>query len=150
MYPTAWEDKDGTRHLHPQYQVTPALEGQAESMSKRSPCQQDTGRKMKSEGGGGTGREVAGEHDFCKGYSLYYDHSVFILPSPKAVFAQSLHSSKMPVFVSLAKNSNLKLLFLTILLNSSCSSVSTISCCLLYSSQFHRHGRMRCWHGETT
>lgn len=108
------------------------------------------GSKIKSEREGGTGRELAGEHIFCKDYSLCYDHSIFNLSSPKEVFTQSLRSSKMSVIASLAKNWYLQLLFLAILLNSFCSSVSTISCCLLYSSQFHRHGRTSCWHGEMT
>lgn len=101
--------------------------------------------KQNSEGEGGTSRELAGELVFSKGYALCYDHSILKLPSSKEAFMQSPCSSKTLVITNLAKNWNLHLLFLAILWNSSCSSVSTISCCLLYSSQFHRHGRSL-WH----
>lgn len=60
MYSTSWDHREGTRHLHFPSQVTSALEGQEESMSKKSPCVQDTGSKLKSEGEGGKGSELAG------------------------------------------------------------------------------------------
>lgn len=60
MYLNAWDHREGTRHLHSPSQVTAALGGQEESMSKKSLCEQDTGSKLKSEGEGGKGSELAG------------------------------------------------------------------------------------------
>lgn len=57
-----------------------------QKVCQRLPCQQDTVSKVKREGEGGTGRELAGECVFCKGHFLCYDHSIFNLSSPKNVF----------------------------------------------------------------
>lgn len=60
MYSSSWEHREGSRHLHSASQITSALEGEEGSMSPKSPCEQDTGSKLKSEGKDGKGSELAG------------------------------------------------------------------------------------------